>query len=209
MRFLIILILLAAIFSCQSKPGKIAAKLSHVPACSDTEYLRKIMEKSPQNDVDVAEVLFNYDTLKIVLTADCMYYPFGKHTDINFIAEQVTNSKIENIYLTEKNNNDSSKAIRINTAKSQMTFYFDEEQNKQQIVSAHILDTNFHFKNKIRLGMKKQDFMNMFFSKPLNPPSSIIKLISTVDGINHYYYFNDDKLAEIRMTTDYIFDNKD
>ncbi|TSD67542.1 hypothetical protein FFF34_009170 [Inquilinus sp. KBS0705] len=174
---------------------------------NDTSSLRKMLEKTLRQPNDFYEILFNHDTLKLISGVDYLYYPFGKHADVNAIIKQVTNSTLKNIRLSSAGG-DTTGLTEIETSKSRMKLFYDIEQNRQQIVSADINDNNFHLKNKIEIGISKEYFFNVFFNKPPLIPTNIIKLISVVDGIKHYYYFKNNRLVKITMITDYTFENK-
>lgn len=140
--------------------------------------------------------------------ANYLYYPFGIHKDIESIANQVDGANVSKVFLKNFDANDSTEVNTIKALKSEIKLFYDEEQSRYQIVSATIYDANFHINSNIKIGMSKQKFLNIFFSKPPVIPVNIVKFISAVDGIKHYYYFKNDKLIEIKMVTDYMFEGK-
>jgi len=175
---------------------------------NDTSSIRKRLERSRKQADDNYEILFNNDTLKIVSVMDYLYYPFGVHVDAGDIAKQVTEATLKKIKLRSFGTGDSTDIIQITTSKSQMKLLYDDEQKRQQIVSAEIYDNNFHLKKNIQIGMTKTKFLSVFFKNPPVILPDIIKFISAVDGIKHYYYFKNNKLSEIIMVTDYTLENK-
>ena len=208
----VVILLLSALFSCKQKSQNIGqsanSKVIDTLAKQDTASLRKLLEKSQKPTAEIAEVLFNEDTLKIVTGITHLYYPFGKHSDIKDIEKSILNSSVKNIHLINFQAQDSTAITQITTPLSVIKFFYDDEQLRQEIVSADIRDSNFHFLNNIRIGMSKDELLKILFSKPPAVTVNTIKLISGLDGIKHYYLFKDDKLTEIKMVTDYTFTGK-
>jgi hypothetical protein len=205
-QFTILTLLLSVLFSCKQKTQNIGQVANGVAA--DTASLRKLLEKSQKPGVNIAEMLFNADTLKIVTPLPHLYYPFGKHSEIKDIEKAITNSTVKDIYLKDSQTQDSTAITQITTLKSNIKFVFDDEQHRWQIVSADINDSNFHMLNHIHIGMSKEELLGVLFNKKPAIAVNNIKLISALTGINHYYIFKDDKLAEIKMVTDYTFEGK-
>jgi hypothetical protein len=209
---IVVILLPSLLFSCKQKPqnAEQAANTTIIEtlAKQDTASLRKLLERSKKSTAEIDEVLFNEDTLKIVTGITHLYYPFGKHSDIKDIEKSILNSTLKNIYLINFQTQDSTAITQITTPKSIIKFLYDDQQLRQEIVSADIRDSNFHFLNNIRIGMSKDELLKILFNKPPAVTVNTIKLISGLDGIKHYYIFKDDKLTEIKMITDYTFTGK-
>ncbi|MEB0261483.1 MULTISPECIES: hypothetical protein [unclassified Mucilaginibacter] len=209
---ILVLLVLSALFSCNPKPQKATLTDNKTASATviktDTASLRKLLEKSQKPGVDIAEILFNGDTLKIITGTPDLYYPFGKHSNVTNIKQSIVHSSVKNIYLINWGNKDSTAITQISTAKSIIKFYKSDETTYQEIVSANIFDNNFHFLNNIHIGMSKEELLALLFNKTPSIAVNFIKLISTVDGIQHYYIFKNNKLIEIKIVTDYTFTGK-
>ncbi|MCQ6958837.1 hypothetical protein [Mucilaginibacter aquariorum] len=208
----VVILLLSVLFSCKQKPQNAGQAVNttviDTSAKQDTASLRKLLEKSQKSAAEIDEVLFNEDTLKIVTGITHLYYPFGKHSDIKDIEKSILNSTVKNIHLINFQTQDSTAITQITTPQSVVKFFYDDEQLRQEIVSANIRDSNFHFLNNIRIGMSKNELLKILFNKPPAVTVNTIKLISALDGIKHYYIFKGNRLIEIKMVTDYTFIGK-
>ncbi|MCO5936215.1 hypothetical protein NAF17_11765 [Mucilaginibacter sp. RB4R14] len=202
------ILMLSALFSCKQKAQNDIKIAVDTAIKTDTASLRKLLENSQKQDVEIPEMLFNADTLKIVTGISHLYYPFGRHGNIQEIKKAITNKVVKDIHLSNIGAQDSTSITQITTSKSIVKFYKSDETNYQEIISADIRDSNFHFLNNIRVGMSKDELLKILFNKPPAVTVNTIKLISILDGIQHYYIFKDDKLIEIKMVTDYMFEGK-
>jgi len=173
-------------------------------------YLIKCFKK--QGDIVATDITFRKDTLAIVSRGWFFYYPFGKFQrskDLNNI-NPVLRLKIEHENAT-KPNNYAVDLYRLYYENSFVKFIYQPETKRYEIVSGSIVNPEIALNNGVKTGMTKTDFLNIYF--PIDAQKKIgnvdvIKFISALDGIFHYYIFKDDKLVEIDFNTDYQVNKK-
>ncbi|WP_316788845.1 hypothetical protein [Pedobacter frigoris] len=155
-------------------------------------------------NMDIQQVEFHRDTLSFVTTGWFFYYPYGKHATIASFRKAYPQFTV----IEEKAslNNDAMLLYRVKQKNSFVKLIYQPDTERMEIVSAKINDTEFTFKNGVKIGMQKEDFIKEFFSHPFSLKGyNHIKIISALDGINHNYHFEDNTLRSIELKTDYMF----
>lgn len=150
------------------------------------------------------------DTLKIISTSDFLFYPFGRYRDENILNERFKSLKksIDQQTDLQTRSSKSPLLIRFSINDSYIKYYYDRENKQFEIVSAKIFSSEILMNNKLGVNISKTDFMNKFSYSSTLPDTnkvSVIELISGLDGVWHYYTFENDTLKSIYVDTDYTF----
>ena len=158
----------------------------------------------PLADGFAREFSINKDTLSVVTGSPYLYYPFGKHNSINDFKNAYDYFALS----PEKSAADTSAIIHVLVYRnSSLKLFFDDERETLEIVSGEISDPQIILINGIATGMDKAAFMQHFFKRyPAKTLQKIntVKLISALDGIIHYCYFENNKLTSIEFISDYV-----
>lgn len=206
--------------SCQLKSDKSANKASSeakprslsVSNPADTLKLYPFLRRQFRTDgnKDLIVIRCQNDTLKIVTTGWFFYYPFGK------IGNEDTLKKAFRDYqyvdeIQREGQTDSTKLYRFNKEGSFVKFVKSDENKSFEIVSAVINNSEMVFVNGIKVGMSKSDFYRTYFKKNIDnelPGINVVEVITGLDGMWHYYTFSEGRLSQIKLTTDYLLDQK-
>ena len=180
-----------------------------VPVKKDTVATEDISsEVKAKKSLELMEINLKTDTLEIVSSSSFFYYPFGKfHTIADFI--QGGNS-LNTYEETQKvvDSTDNTILYKFTNKDNYLKVLNSSDTKAIEIVGCNISDLNLQLSNKIKLGMTKKDFLDVFFD---DVPYSkfqgvtVVKFVSGLMGIWHYYYFKENKLAFYKMNTDYIY----
>ena len=159
-------------------------------------------------DFGIVKLKKKQDTIIIVCTGWFFYYPFGKNSNLKELTDQVNSSEMKMEY--SKSYDNDFELFRFSQKNSYLKFTKEAETGKLEIVAGRIVDPGLRLVNGVRVGMKKEDFVHLYFNDSNNQFAyvHVIEFISALDGIWHYYTFKDDTLSEIRFDTDYQL-NKD
>jgi hypothetical protein len=160
------------------------------------------LQSFAKKKLELNELHIKKDTLEIVSTMAFLYYPFGKFKTFDSLRHSLIIFK-DSLEVDSLNN----KLHRMTFKNSFLKFYFDDDKKAFEIVSGEIRDQNIILLNNIRVGITKIDFINIFFNGIASKQVEgikIIKIISGLEGIIHYYNFNNDILTSIKLDTDYL-----
>lgn len=150
------------------------------------------------------------DTLKIISTSDFLFYPFGRYRDENVLDERfkLLRKSIDQQTDLKTRSSKAPLLIKFSINDSYIKYYYDRENKQFEIVSVKIFSSKILMNNQLGVNISKTDFMNKFsYSSPLPETNkvSVIELISGLDGVWHYYTFENDTLKSIYVDTDYTF----
>jgi hypothetical protein len=162
------------------------------------------LQKFAKKELALTELHVKNDTLEIVSTMDFLYYPIGKFKSMDKLSQAT--KKFKSTVETDRSNN---KLYRMVYKKSFIKFFYNSDKKAFEVVSGQIYNPEIMLLKKIRIGITLEHFTNIFFqgilSKQLQGIKAI-KMISGLDGIVHYYYFDKGVLTFIKLDTDYLFD---
>ncbi|MFM9951315.1 MAG: hypothetical protein ACKV1O_25495 [Saprospiraceae bacterium] len=197
---------LQLIVACYGQPAK---KQNDVIPEVDTTHSQS---SSPAiNNFEIEEYNIVGDTLKIVSTADFLYYPFGSYTDEKTLAKQFSFMKKSVEYSNQNREQSEGKLplYRFSLNHSYTKFLYDEEKGRMELIAAKITDREVILSNQVKIGMTKADFIGRF-SNQIKPEQiksvKVIEFISGLLGIWHFYNFDNDILISFYITTDYQLD---
>ena len=143
------------------------------------------------------------DTLKIVSTSDFLYYPFGRYRDKNLLNERFKSleKSIDRQVDLKIKSSEAPILVKFSMNDSYIKFFYDKENKQFEIVSAKIFSSKILMNNQLGVNIPKTNFMSKFSYDTALPETSnvsVIELISGLDGVWHYYTFENDTLKSIR-----------
>jgi len=160
------------------------------------------------NDM-VNSTVFNHDTLKFITTDLIAYFPLGKFENIEELANKFKIINIDEEF--QYPNNDSTMQgftlYNLIFKNSRIKVFVSTGKVQVNIVSGVIADNNITLTNSIEVGQSKSEVIRKFYSRlPDNYEEiNVIELDSGLEGIWHYYNFNNNLLTSIKFDTDYQF----
>lgn len=170
---------------------------------SDKDSLQSFAKK----ELELNELHIKKDTLEIVSAASVLYYPFGKFKTLGSLNQALKIFK-DSLEIDKSDASSRNKLYRMTYKNSFLKFFYDDEKKTYEIVSGQIRNHEVILVNNIRIGITKTDFINIFFNG-VSPEQlkgiKVIKMVSALEGIFDYYYFNNDILTSIKLDTDYLF----
>jgi hypothetical protein len=214
LKHIIVLLFSLLLLNCTYKRKESATTISNSSKNEITKPLNK-EGKSPadnlqtfaKRELKLSELSIKEDTLEIVSTASFLYYPFGKFKTLNNLNQALKIFK-DSLEIDSSVAPSPEKLHRMTYKNSFLKFFYDDEKKTYEIVSGQIRDPEVTLLNNIKVGITKSDFMNIFFNR-VTPKQmegiKIIKMVSGLDGIFDYYYFDNDILTSIKLDTDYLF----
>jgi hypothetical protein len=206
------MICLTGIISCTSKPrsakktdtlsGKTIVK-------SDTNQSVKIdgfwVEPKPVLKYAFGnEVTITADTVDLPSCGDYTFSPFGKIND----RSELPKSLLKNFSITNKtdtSNGDKTIVQSLKLDSSKLLLYFDHDPEAERgsyIIKGEIYDKKVLFTNNIRIGMRKDDFYNVFFTnypQLLQNKYHVIAFETCIEGLKHIYSFKNDRLYSVKF----------
>lgn len=219
-RFFIALLLTVGstiLYSCSSNPKNVNGKYSadttkktiNPNGFIDPPKISLLNEFKNHSDIKASEIRIIKDTLSILSTGWFFYYPFGKFHDMKSLLDVSKFLKFKREYARDKTDGDTIMLYRLYNDKTFIKFIDQPETSRFEIVSGDIKDTSVVLLNGTKIGMDRLAFLNLYFSQKAENELMrirVVKIISGLDGIWHYYSFKDDKLSDIRFDTDYRVD---
>jgi hypothetical protein len=204
---------------CQVKGDKFASEVSSEgkqpmlsARAADTLKLYPFLRRQYRTDGDkeLMEIRCQNDTLIIATTGWFFYYPFGK------VNNEKTLKNAFHIYqfvdeIQHKGDNDSTKLYRFNKDASFVKFVKSDDNTRFEIVSAVINNPDMVFLNGVKVGMSKSEFYRTYFKRNIErelPDIKVVEIITALDGMWHYYTFSGGRLSQIKLSTDYLLDQK-
>lgn len=137
-----------------------------------------------------------------------VYYPFGKIRDVDSL-KRINTRLTLNKELSKDSSLNSYELSRLVYRNSLIKFFKSTDTGFFEIVSAKIFDKEIELPNHIHVGMKIEDFLNLYFSENINRYTqkiNVVQVISGIDGMWQYYHFKDRVLSSINFESDYTFD---
>jgi hypothetical protein len=181
---------------------------NYLSLCFNIPNFVNVVHKSQNQIQEKFEILNSKvinDTLEILSSSNFLYYPAGKFSNTTYFEKN--NKEIKrNIELFIRYDTEKDSLINYSYGNSYIKFIFDEEKNAYEIISANIIDDNYILNKQIKIGLSKTNFMLRFsrsFDLNLLKNINVIKFVSALEGIWHYYYFRNDILIQIKFETDY------
>ncbi len=175
---------------------------------SSVQNLSETLKKAAKSNFELNVLFIKNDTLELVSDSQFLYFPFGVFKNIQSLKHSLNQFRDS----IQKDSSSNEELERMIFNKSFVKFYYDKDQGKFQIVSGQIIDENIVMINGIKLGMEKHEFLEEFFNfyKPIKVDNiKVIQLVSGLQGMTHYYYFNNDsKLVSIKLMSDYLFNKE-
>lgn len=195
MKIVFFLFIIPLMISCSTK--KELNKSSQVFLENNYEDLKMAIKE----DVEVIKVSFVKDTMHLVLTNSYLFYPFGEYKDFNLFYNDFSKTKDINIDSTFN----IFKIIKMRINKSCVIFIENFETGKLEIFSGQIYDPDYKLVYGVQVGMSKKDFFLLFFNYLPKKMEliTVVKFESGLDGILHYYSFENNKLHSIKLNSDY------
>ena len=150
---------------------------------------------------------YSNDTLILVTCANFVYFPFGKLKNKSDLKDsRLNNFKIIDRFDEMPNGKFEFQILTLNTSK--LILFFSnatEGPISSYIFKGEINDSEVNFINGVKIGMSKEDFLNIFFDVFPNELMEKYKYIvfeSCVQDIIHTYSFENNKLKSINFITD-------
>ena len=159
---------------------------------------------SPKQSTEFDTLIkFNSDTLAIQVFSKYVYFPFGiikaefkpqlgLLQNFSLIIDTLS-TDIGDTYL---------QVLQHNTNKIVFSFNSTYKGSESDLFSGEIHDSDVNFVNGIKIGMSVEDFYAIFFD---NFPVKLMNRykyfsLMSIDGIEHIYFFADNKLKSIKFT---------
>jgi hypothetical protein len=158
----------------------------------------------PKKEFDITEISIKGDTLSFVSSNDYLWYPFGVFKNIDLFKKVCKKASVEQREYSLRS--DTLKYItnrlhEIKIGRSKLILHSEPDNFEGlTIIKGTISDNSIEFKNNIQIGMSKSKFMhNVFDAIPKGQIKHIrvVEMISIVDGMWHYYTFNNGKLIRV------------
>ncbi|WP_144913686.1 hypothetical protein [Mucilaginibacter frigoritolerans] len=166
------------------------------------------LQNFAKKELELNELHIKKDTLEIVSDAGFLFYPFGEFKTLGSLNQALRIFK-DSLEIDTSDASSPNKLYRMTYKNSFLKFFYDDEKKTYEIVSGQIHDHEVILVKNIRIGITKSDFINIFFNR-VSPEKlkgiKIIKMVSALEGIFDYYYFDNDILTSIKLDTDYLFD---
>jgi hypothetical protein len=176
------------------------------PIETDTTTLINQFTHNAKPSLDLTAIRIKEDTLEIVSGAGFFYYPFGKFNTLKQLLAVNTGYDNTELFSKDTYSGDSTSINKLSIKNSFIKFLYSDETNRVEVLSGEITDTEMPLTNGIRIGMSKGDLLKLFFDFVPANKFTIIEFKSALDGIWHYYTFENNKLISIRFDTDYTFE---
>ncbi len=164
------------------------------------------LEKTAKKELEMIEMAFKKDTLSIVSASWFFYYPFGKFNSI--VDFKKHNNSFDEVIVYDKSDSTDDHLYRVIREDSFVKLIKSSDTEKLEIVSGSITNKKIILANGVRIGMHKKPFLEKLFNKlPYSKEIDEIKVVEIISGLNgiwHYYDFNNDILERIRFDTDYL-----
>jgi hypothetical protein len=211
------LILLISVISCSyfHQSNSLHVKTPDIPSTADSQTktnkdtLEKYnLQKKAKKGLELIEIQLKKDTLELISTADFLYYPFGRFDSISDFIQQ--NDFLQK-YHQEKTieSNDNINMFKLIYKDNFLVIFKSPDSKRIEIIKARISDPNINLVNKLKAGINKEDFLNIFFNNVDGATIqniSVIKFISGLTGVWNNYYFENNKLSYYTFDTDYQFE---
>lgn len=180
---------------------------------SDTLYADTLSQLA-RKEFEIDGIGMLHDTLFVFSSNTYVYYPFGSFNRLEEFAKvyRVFRSKrfrppSEDPYYAKDVLYDSR------YKNSEIRFFNDQgglpvRGGTLKIVKGKILDEGVTLKKGVAIGLSKENFLKLFLSevpREVLVKTNVVKLesVSPFVGLDHYYVFRNNKLAEILFETDY------
>jgi hypothetical protein len=197
----------------QSNKGKVSnastkenSSKDNSPETDSALFLKEFKMK----DINTATII--RDTLKIVSVNGFFYYPLGKFHDSTALKNSLKSLNFKKEYVPDETSTSGKTLLyRFYNANSFVKYFYQPDTEEYEIVSGKITDQSLVLLNGTKIGMDKNDFFDLYFTKAVHNTArkiNVVEFISGLEGIWHYYTFKDDKLAGIYFDTDYQLDKK-
>lgn len=175
-----------------------------------SDYSKVDLKSSNNRDTDLIESKIIGDTLCIVSTSPFLYYPLGVYNSIDNFSKNyglTMDEKTEYDYSYNDSTTDKTVIYRLSFGNSFIKFLKDDEKNKLEIVSGKVKNKEIYLTNGITIRI---NISNNFIKKFITDINSdqiksinIVKMVSGLTGIWHYYFFKGDTLNYFYFDTDY------
>jgi len=150
---------------------------------------------------------FTNDTLKLITCSEYVFSPFGSLREkAELKTSMLKNFSVISRVDTMKNGEFEFNVLNLKTSKLILFFNDDPEASRSSYVfKGEINDSDVKFRDNIRIGMSKEDFIRTFFKtfpNELLQRYKVIVLESCVTDIWHTYTFIGNKLKAVSFKTD-------
>jgi|GEM_PF-895906 len=205
-------LLLSALGACTSTPetGQVTAPAAESPAAAgraDVAYSPDSLQRLAQRSFELVEYHVRADTLQLVSTSDFLFHPFGRLATIQEFQRQNPAWSFQKV----TDPADAAAVLyRCAYNNSWLKLFADGEKKALEIVAGHVTTLEAPLANRVVVGMSKREFFATFLRQPstLEAGSRVVELESGLDGIRHYYTFQQDKLTSIDFDSDYQFSKR-
>ncbi|MCJ8212053.1 hypothetical protein MUY27_20215 [Mucilaginibacter sp. RS28] len=163
--------------------------------------------KHEKKSLDIEDLTITKDTLVIVSLNRNVFYPFGRLRLEKDFRNALPGFKLSNKYYHDKRFGDI-KLKRMVNIKSYLTFYKDDETGYYEIVSGLLEGDNLHLTGIGNIGSTFSSVLKQWFISDVTrllKGIKVIKVVSGVNGIIYYCFFNNNALESIKIQSDYIF----
>ncbi|WEA00665.1 hypothetical protein [Mucilaginibacter sp. SJ] len=191
--------------SCNRHPPKIQSIDSTTKSLNVTDLMNKA-----KKDYKISLIERNSDTLSIVIMNRGIYYPFGKASELSRLKNVDSHFMASEEQTRDKYSNDHVTLYKLYYKDSYLKFFGAGESELLEITSGHIVNKEIIMPTNIHIEMTLADLMKVYFSGAVDSYTAgikVVKLISGIEGIWEYYYFEKGALSLIKIKTDYTFDN--
>jgi len=147
------------------------------------------------------------DTIIFTSPASFLYFPMGKFKKETEILNNYPELKLSNQqYVSDAG---LFQLYKYRYKQSFIKMIKNDESGLLDIVSAKIVDKDITLKNGVAVGIQKTNFIKLFFKPGVNLENyNVVKIESLILGITHIYSFNEGRLNEIIIDSDYQVDKK-
>ena len=176
---------------------------------AQSELSRASLRQLGAGDFQLDSVSFDTDTLKIRASSEFLFYPFGRFHNISSLTKSISKPKLVRLAKRSLESNLPMEAdvsiVLVILAGDTVGVFEDDERNRVEIAKGLIVNQSFELKKGIKVGMKKKDFLLRIFRTIPHfdiKGIKVVELISTLDGMWHYYTFSNNILKSIEFKTD-------
>jgi hypothetical protein len=166
---------------------------------AETERLSTAVKQKYQLNTLMAQ----HDTVTIVLENRELFFPLGKYSSLPAVRNQYLQ------FIHRINGDAEISTDEMYSGVDTVKFIKTNEDAEVHIVAGRITSASLKLANGVGIGMNKNDFLKQYFShipQLLVQGGQVIELVSALDGIKHYYTFNNRKLTSIEFTSNYVLD---
>jgi hypothetical protein len=146
------------------------------------------------------------DTLSLVSCSDFVFYPFGEVKS----KKDIENGLLKSFSVSDKIDTMENGIYEfqiLKHGKSRLILFLDDDEEATRhsyIFKGDIYESDINFKDSIKIGMSKRQFINTFFDyfpEELLDKYKFIVFESCVEDIRHTYTFNENELQSVNFKT--------